>query len=155
MKHRNNQGIFIVILLTLFVILMVPGNNAMAYYGLSGAGNYYGVTSSPNGALGGLGSLYGMYGSSLYGGMYGMYGSSLYGGMYGSSLYGGMYGSSLYGMYGGGLYGMYGGYGGLSLGLGNLMNPLPYYSYGGMSSLLGNFDPLGDPLLGFGMLSIL
>jgi hypothetical protein len=127
MEHRNIQGIFIAILLSLFVILMVSGNNAMAYYGLSATGNYYGVTS-PNGILGGLGGLYGMYGG-LYGG---------------SSLYGG------------GLYGMYGGYGGtFNLGLSTLMYPLPYSTSGGMYNLLGTFDPLADPLLGFGMLSLI
>jgi hypothetical protein len=133
--------IFVGILVSLFVTLIVPGNNVIAYYGLSGV-------SSPNGGLYGG---YGLYGGGLYG-MYGGYGG-LYGGygLYGGGLYG-MYGG--YGLYGGGLYGMYGGYGGIvDLGLTNLSNPLNYYSYGGMYNLLNNFDPLGDPLLGLGMFS--
>ena len=53
-----------------------------------------------------------------------------------------------------GMVSVYGGYGGLfDLGMTTLANPFGYYSNGGMYNLLGTFDPLADPLLGFGMLS--
>ena len=126
MDYRKVNGIFFTILLAISILMLLPGNNAKAYYG--GYGLY-----------GGYGGYYGGYG---LGGLYGGYGL---GGLYGG--YGGLYGG--YGL--GGLYGGYGGF--LDLGLSNLLNPLGYYSYGGMYNLLNNFDPLSDPLLGLGMFS--
>ena len=140
MDYRKVNGIFFTILLAISILMLLPGNNAKAYYGgyglYGGYGGYYGGY--------GLGGLYGGYGG-YYGGYGGLYG--VYGGLYGG--YGGLYGG--YGGYYGGLYGGYGGF--LDLGLSNLLNPLGYYSYGGMYNLLNNFDPLSDPLLGLGMFS--
>ncbi|GAA5862370.1 hypothetical protein JCM8547_007618 [Rhodosporidiobolus lusitaniae] len=92
----------------------ITASTALGGYGATGAYGAGSSMASPYNSYSSYSSPYNRFGSTMGG--YGSYGSSMYGG-YGSGMYGGGYGS---GMYGGGMYGGYGGMGmgGMGMGIG-------------------------------------